>query len=136
MGPKNLESGMTNSEATKDVLTPEQEAQADYWMAQIEKEMASAAEKSPEQIEKEKVRTELKEIFAVWLVPEKLEPLHALTTQAEALADPLRKEAKLALGEMLKRIHALGDPVDLMEQYKILSRAVGMINSGLVDHTR
>jgi hypothetical protein len=115
-------------------LTDAQEAQAAHWLAQIEAEQA-AVEK-PEQTETEKAREELGAIFDEWLVPEKLAPLHALETQAEAMADPLRKEAKAALAKITPRLKLLGDPVDLTEKYRELSRAVGMINSGKVDHTR
>jgi len=131
-------------EVAYDQLTPEEEEQAKYWLEQTEKEIAAERreKKSPELAESEKMVSELKEIFDTWLVPEKLELLNALKSEAEAMASPERTEAKLALAEILKRIKALkkllpGDAVDdLMDKFRVLSRAVGMINSGLCDHNR
>ena len=121
-------------EASTEQLTPEQEAQAAHWLAQIEKE--AATEKPPEQEEKDKAAAELQEIFDAWLVPEKLEPLHALTTQAEAMASGLRKEAKAALATITTKMKIVGETDELLEKYQTLSKAVGMISGGLVDHTR
>ncbi|MBI4458036.1 hypothetical protein HY633_03685 [Candidatus Uhrbacteria bacterium] len=139
MEPKNPEfSQMANPEVAEVELTPEQEEQAKYWLERIEREMAADRlnEKSPEEAEKEKWRSELKEIFDAWLVPEKLDSLHELKNQAEAMASPLRAEAKKALVEITKRMPALGDSDDLKDKYRVLSMAVGIINNGLVDHTR
>lgn len=125
-------------------LSPEEEDQAAYWLEMMAAESAEKkrTEKIPEPTEGEKAVSELNEIFDVWLAPEKLEALHALSTEAEAVENPLRAEAKLALGEILKRINLAkkslpGSETDpLMAKYKLVSRAVGVINRGLVDHTR
>lgn len=91
---------------------------------------------------KEAALAELATTFEAWLVPEKLEPLHKLETQAEAMADPLRKEAKLALNTITARLKELERvlPTEeydaLVEKYRTLSRAVGMLNGGKVDHAR
>jgi hypothetical protein len=154
MEPKNPEfSQMMSEEAEKamepevspevapEKLSPEQEEQAKYWLEVIEKETVARQEKNPEQLEIEKKESVLMEIFETWLVPEKLDALHELKTQAEAMTNPLRKEAKAALCEITKIIIPRGEEFKplfdkYLQQYRILSRAVGMINSGMVDHTR
>ena len=116
-----------------EVLSSEQREQAEYWLKITEQENAA---KPSEQLDEEKTRAELNEIFEVWLTSERLEPLRALTTQAEAVANPLRREAKEALERIVERINKLDRPPELLEKYKKLSRAVGIMSGGVVDHTR
>lgn len=135
-GPATTEQGTIQ---TQEKLSPEQEEQAKHWMEQTRKELeAKSQEKRMEPAENERILSELKEIFETWLIPEKLNPLIALKTEVEAMASPERKEAKLVLAEIQNRIKTLsGVPIEaLKEKYRVLSRAVGIINSGLVDHTR
>ena len=124
-------------------LPAERADQAAYWLEVIQQEQAAERRdgKSPEQIETEKLMSEIGAFFEEWLATEKLEMLNAIKGEAEAEASPERAAAKLALRETLKRIKVLKelsfDGVDgLMAKHRILSRAVGMINKGLVDHTR
>ncbi|OIO52247.1 hypothetical protein COY93_04455 [Candidatus Uhrbacteria bacterium CG_4_10_14_0_8_um_filter_58_22] len=115
-------------------LTPEQEEQARFWLEKIRE--GQLVEKSLEPAEKEKIASEIEVFFETWLVPEKLGPLLALETQAEALASPLRAEAKEDLAGILRRIILLGKLKEFMENYMTLSKAVGIINGGVVDHVR
>ncbi len=125
-------------------LSPEEMDQATYWLEQMAKESEEKkrTEKVAEPTECETAVSELNEIFETWLAPEKLEALHALSTEAEAVKTPLRAEAKLAMGEILKRINVAkkslpsSETDPLMAKYKLVSRAVGVISRGLVDHTR
>ena len=124
-------------------LTPEQKDQSAHWLEVIAKEQEIEQQrKALETIAIEKMRSELNTVFDVWLTPEKLDSLHAIKTMAEAIASPLRTEAKLALAEILKCTKAMKDLIQddehdaLMKKYRVLSQAVGMINSGEVDHTR
>lgn len=125
-------------------MTPEMDDQAAYWLEMIAQEEAEAREKTkaPEEEEKERAALELNQLFEEWLVPEKLEPLHAITDEQEARTSPERAAAKDVLAEILKRTRLLAEFMTreelepLMEKHRVLSRAVGMINSGVVDHTR
>jgi hypothetical protein len=75
-----------------------------------------------------------------------LEELHAITdlTPEEALRHPLREPAKKALNPIVALLNKLKEETDipseeyeaLKAEYKRLSRAVGMINNGKVDHER
>lgn len=124
----------------------EQDELAEYWLKQM---AAEPQPKPPELTEKERAVVELNELFEIWLTPEVLEKLNGISTEAQALArlnpnatetekqlSQFRKDANTALGEIQKRLKILGEPDDLMQKRKLLSRAVGMINKGLVDHTR
>jgi hypothetical protein len=130
--PQGAETRAANAENPEE-LTPEQMDHAAHWLQQmaVEAEEKRLTEKHPEPTELERTQVELNELFEAWLTPEKLEALHALTTEAEAMESPLRAEAKLALAEIKKRM----DPTT-KEKYNLLSRAVGIINGGKVDHTR
>lgn len=78
------------------------------------------------------------------LKEEVLSHLHAITTEAEAGADLKRAVAKAALNlgladlkKMLNETNISDEEyLRLYEKFQTLSRAVGMINSGKVDHTR
>jgi len=75
-----------------------------------------------------------------------LEALHAITdlTPAEAPNQPIREAAKIDLNPIVALFNTLEAETniskvkrdELKEKYKILSRAVGMINNNKVDHTR
>lgn len=110
-------------------IPPEEVEQAEHWLLHIEVEVRT---KATMPADKEIAPSELEKIFDIWLTPEKLDALHAITTQEEAMTSPLRKEARLALAVILK----LSCTSEHQKKYKMLSRAVGMINSGSVDHTR
>lgn len=136
-------SGQESDEAGKrESLTAEQEAQAAYWLEITEKELREAAKNKPAQAEIERAAAEVEALLAEWLTPEKLEPLQAIETAAEAAASPERQTAKQALTEILSRIKILETTLpaaeidQLMKRHRILSRAVGVINSGRVDHSR
>lgn len=119
-----------------EALTPAQKEQAEYWLRTIASEKQPVA---PEQTEQQKALAELETLFDAWLSPEKLAELHAIVTEAEAMASPLRTEAKLALRAILERVKKQeGTPehAECLRKYRLLSKAVGIINSGLVDHTR
>ncbi len=119
--------------APVEALSPPQQELANYWLQKI------AAEEQPtvlEQTEVEKAAAELETLFDTWLSPETLAGLHALVTETEAMASPLRTEAKVALKAILERMKKLEETPERFKKYKALSRAVGIINSGLVDHTR
>ena len=114
-------------------LPSEQAEQAKLWLGRVEiEERAKASE--PANIER--APSELQNILDIWLAPEKLDALHAITTQEEAMTSPLRTEARLALAVILREVKMLGVNSELQKKYKILSRAIGMINSGSVDHNR
>jgi 16S rRNA C967 or C1407 C5-methylase (RsmB/RsmF family) len=126
-----------------DALTALEQEQADHWLMQeAQEEVMRAAEKSPEQAEKERLVAEVEALFETWLAPEKLEHLNGLTEEAEAMADPVRTEAKLALKELLTRKKKLVDVLpakdisEIDEKRTRIGKAVGMINGGKVDHTR
>jgi len=65
-------------------------------------------------------------------------------TQADAPYHPVREPARLALALILKSLNVLKDETDISKdehdrlklEYKRLSRAVGVINNGIVDHNR
>lgn len=75
-----------------------------------------------------------------------LEELHSITniSDSEAESHPLWWPAKLALLEIGKKITILKKETniapekmaELQSEYKIISRAVGIRNKGIVDHTR
>ncbi len=120
-------------ETQSSTLSPETKEQAAFWLERIEKEKA---EKRPEPTENERMAAELKELFEIWLAPERLEALNALTTVAEAMASPERKEGKTAVSEILNRIKAIQlsnpseDVTDLMRKYQMVSNAVGFLTGG------
>lgn len=129
---------------TDDQLTPEQEDQAAYWLAQIEKEGEAArqAKRVLEPSEVENAVSDLERLCALWLEPGRLASLREIKSEDEAVASSLRAEAKMALAEILQKTSALKDVIHeseynaLMEKYSMISQAVGMINLGQVDHTR
>lgn len=120
-------------EALVEKLPPEEVEQAKHWLGRVEVEERAKASMPPS---KEIAPSELQNILDIWLAPEKLDALHAITTQEEAMTSPLRKEARLALAVINKEVKMLGETSELQKKYKILSRAIGIINSGSVDHTR
>ncbi len=124
-------------------LSAEQEEQARYWMGmQKEIDAASRESENAKAAEKERVISKLNELFDIWLVAEKLEPLRVLQNPTEAMASPLRAEAKLVLAEILQGIRTLSESLPfpeigaLQKKYRLLSQAVGIIRADSVDHTR
>lgn len=75
---------------------------------------------------------------------ELLDILNAIETEKEARSNMERDLAEGFLVPLVEKMHFLRDRTDitdkeydnLHEKYKIISRAVGMINGGLVDHDR
>ena len=129
---------------TDDQLTLEQEDQAAYWLARIEKEDEAARQTKRvfEPSEVENAVSDLERLCALWLEPVRLASLHEIKSEDEAAASSLRAEAKMALTEILQKTSALKDVIHesehraWMEKYFMISQAVGMINLGTVDHTR
>ncbi len=131
-------------ETQETILTPEQAETADYWLKIIEKEKPTfSPEKQREcapEIEK------LENLFIAFEKEHSLEQLLLITdlTPKDAPNHPVREPAKNALKpitallDVLKReTNITSEKYDELEaKYKILSRAVGMINNNKVDHTR
>lgn len=67
-----------------------------------------------------------------------IEALMAITdlTPADARNHPIREPARLDLPPIVALRKALSDNDEVKARYKRISQAVGMINSGKVDHTR
>jgi len=86
------------------------------------------------------------ELVAAFEVEHSLEALHAITelTAKDAPDHPVRGPAKLALKEIFAQLKVLEKETDISPEEltavklekKRISQAVGMINRGIVDHTR
>ena len=84
----------------------------------------------------------LEEMFTSFEQNHSVESLHAITTVEEALNSEIRKAAKEALKPILDQLSILLNEtnmtseqyIELKGKYMNLSRAVGMINSGKVNH--
>ncbi len=87
---------------------------------------------------------ELEAILAPFMMGDILATLRAVKTEKEALDNTERKSAKQALNLIFSRLKNLKEETNitdkeydkLYEKYKTLSRAVGMINGGAIDHNR
>lgn len=87
---------------------------------------------------------ELEAMLILHLREEVLVVLDTIKTKEEALNSQKRKSVKDALIPILEKLTVLREKTNitddqydkLYEKYKILSRAVGIINSGMVDHSR
>ena len=85
----------------------------------------------------------LKALFSSFETTYDLEVLHAITTRKEALESASRDSAKEDLKPIVRLLDTLETKAGvskeeytvLREQYNTLSRAVGMINNGQVDHS-
>jgi hypothetical protein len=88
----------------------------------------------------------LEQYFAEFETKFPLVELHAITTLSKenGYKHPLRDEAKASLGPITEMIHVLEEEtntsaekiIEYTNRYKLLSRAVGIISGGVVDHTR
>ncbi len=120
-------------------LTPDQIAQYQAYMQDNPEApvVETKRESGAEILEFEASIDEFEKEFSV-------EDLMAITEVKEALESPLRKNAKDALGPILKKLQALEKETDISKEklaelkarYKKLSNAVGIINSDKVDHAR
>ena len=87
---------------------------------------------------------ELEAMFAPFIVEEILRALNAIKTEREALHSQERASAKAALGPILNALGFLRDKTNITDEeyrkldgkYKKLSRAVGILSRGTVDHDR
>ncbi|MDP3963221.1 MAG: hypothetical protein Q8Q39_01855 [bacterium] len=120
-------------------LTPEQIAEYEAYM-----------EENPEPPAPEQKRDcgpeilEFEGVIAAAESEHSLEYLHTIAAPEEALRDPQRLALKEKLVPIVERLVSLQNETnisadklaELKDKYIKLSRAVGMINSGKVDHTR
>ena len=87
---------------------------------------------------------ELEALLAPFMKEDALEALNSLEIEEEARGNEERRSANEALTLIFKKLNFLKDETnisdekyrDLYVKYKILSRAVGIINNGVVDHKR
>lgn len=87
---------------------------------------------------------QLEEVIAPFMTENTLFALREIKTEEEALNNEERGSAKKALNPILSQLRNLKEKTNitdeeyakLYEKYKTLSRAVGIINSGAVDHSR
>ncbi|MBU1091290.1 hypothetical protein KKA27_00220 [Patescibacteria group bacterium] len=87
---------------------------------------------------------EFEEILTPLLKEELLELLNNIEIEEEAMENKERESVKEALIPLVEKMNFLKKRTDigeeefekLHEKYKIISRAVGMINGGNVDHNR
>lgn len=81
---------------------------------------------------------EFKKLVAQFESKYPLSKLHAITylNPTEAPHHPLREPARLALAPIVAILNKLPPNKELKEQYMRLSRAVGIISGGKVDHDR
>ena len=89
---------------------------------------------------------EIEALMAAFEATHDLAALHAITTITleDALAHPLRKPAKAALIPIVALLTFLKQSTNITEErleelkqkYLRLSRAVGVLNGGVLDHTR
>jgi len=81
---------------------------------------------------------ELEQLFESFESKHSIEALNAIKTEKEADESEERKSAKddlIPITNLLRKYKQ--DPFDsLRDRYRVCSRAVGMINGGLVDHNR
>ena len=94
----------------------------------------------------EKVREEFDSLISLFESKHSIEELHSITdlTPKEALNHPIREPARVDLIEIEARLSKLKPTYGegskeyqfIKEQYKRLSRAVGIINNNKVDHTK
>jgi len=132
--PGENKSGDKKPGETPETLSAEEEAQAAHWLAVIEAEQAA---KPPEPKKEEgEISMDLRAKLDIWLDPVILDSLNALTTEKEAMENALRKVAKEALIGIHAACVGAKRGSERYNAYVTLSQAVGMINSGKVDHTR
>jgi hypothetical protein len=82
---------------------------------------------------------EIEDLFAAFEAKYDIGMLNAIKTEEEAMQSTERKSAKEGLRPILDKINGFEDDKSesFRERYKVLTRAVGMINGqGLVDHNR
>lgn len=87
---------------------------------------------------------ELETILAPFLMEDALVMLHAIKTEEEAEKSNERKSAEIALTITRNRLAILKNKtnisneeyITLCQKYEILSRAVGMVNRGVIDRSR
>lgn len=105
-------------------------------------------EKHPEFMVEEQIDSQAELLKAESLINEfegnfDLSALHAISTEAEAKESELRSRAKDALGPIWTVVRPLvadeselpvEDKAKLKAQYQVISRAVGIINSGKLRH--
>lgn len=89
---------------------------------------------------------ELEKMFSDFETNHSIDELLLITdlTPEDAPNHPIREPARIAVGEICNKLRTLEketniDPTkyqELNDRYRTLSRAVGIINNGVVDHTR
>lgn len=105
-----------------------------------------AAETPEAKLECEPEVAKFKEMVAAFEAEHSLEELHAITdlTPEDAPKHPLREPARVAIIPIVTQLNKLKEETnitperyeEMRAEYKRLSRAIGMINKGKVDHTR
>ncbi len=128
-------------------LTPEQERaeNLEYWLAQYE-----TPETPPEErLECESFINEFERLLSVFEEEFSLGELHAIIRAPDELSpetpeERMRNSAKKSLVPIVKQLNFLKDETNitkerhdaLKESYLKLSRAVGIVNGNIIDHTR
>lgn len=97
-------------------------------------------------LEHEPEVAKFKELVALFETEHSLAELHLIINLSpeEAPNHPIREPARKAIGPIVSQLKKLKEETnispeqyeDLRAEYKRLSRAVGIINKGVVDHTR
>lgn len=134
---------MNTGENPQEEWTPDEEEELAEWF-KTETQYAHI------EIAKEKRREcapEIAEFDAMIVSFESMYPLaelHSITelTREEAEMHPVREPARVALIPIFEKLKSLFEQtnisnntyIELDEKYRILSRAVGMINKNIVDH--
>lgn len=129
-------------------LTPEEQERKDQ-EAQYEQYMLDHPERIilPENLRESGPEiAEFEEMIALFESKYSLAELHSITnlTVEEAKQNPVREPARVALNPIVAKLNVLEEETnispekyeELKAKYKILSRAVGMINNNKVDHDR
>lgn len=125
-------------------MTPKKEYSGDEQQAQFEKDHPELFEKPVVSKECSPEIAEFDELADVFEAKHSLSELNTIETEEEAMQSALRESAKKYLGPILTKLKLIKEKTNasdeekarLQARYKLISRAVGMINGGKVDHTR
>ncbi len=142
------EDGVMRNEKGQVAATKEEEDLATYYEnAALDKEIREGRGPWSRLLEHEQGIAEFKDMVASFEVTYPLVELFAIVDLTDAGPDfnhPLRDPAKEALKPIFAKLNALkkGTTIsgkeyeELEKKWKVLSNAVGMVNKGMVDHTR
>lgn len=137
-----IENSVEQRDPRYSVPSSEEQAEYDARLPEIEAAIAQPAQL----IECGPQIAEIEALMVAFEATHDLAALHAITTitLADAMEHPLRKPAKVALIPIVALLTSLKCNTNITEErleelkqkYLRLSRAVGMFNQGVLDHTR